>query len=211
VGDHLMRRCIVLLGILASFSLAAAAQGPQGVGADSYGETAVRAGVGAEPTSPLASPWRFAFGYQYNRIDLSGTPFTTLGANISASRLFTNWLGVEGQAGFGFGNSGGTTVPSNLTAKTILVAAGPRVVYHGPGRRLEFWAHGLVGMEHFRFSQTAGQLGSNTGLAGALGGGVDLRLTRSLTITGEADQLATRLFNGYQFHFQAVTSLVFRY
>ena len=211
MGDDLMRRCILMLGILASFSLAAAAQGPQGVGADSYGETAVRAGVGAEPSSPLASPWRFAFGYQYNRIDLSGTPFTTVGANISASRLFTNWLGLEGQVGFGFGNSGGTTVPPNLTVKTTSVVAGPRVVYHGPGRRLELWAHGLAGMEHFRFSQTAGQLGSNTGLAGALGGGADLRLTRSLTLTGEGDQLATRLFGGYQFHFQAVTSLVFRY
>ena len=66
-------------------------------------------------------------------------------------------------------------------------------------------------MEHFRFSQTAGQLGSNTGLAGVMGGGADLRLTRSLTLTGEADQVATKLFGGYQFHFQAVTSLVFRY
>ena len=132
VGDHLMRRYILLLGFLCSFSLAAAAQGPQGVGSDSYGETAIRAGVGAEPTAPLASPWRFAVGYQYNRIDLSGTPFTTVGANISASRLFTNWLGAEAQAGFGFGNSGGTTVPSNLTVKTTLVAAGPRLVLPRP-------------------------------------------------------------------------------
>lgn len=202
---------MLLLGILASTSLIAAAQGPQGVGADAFGGPAVRSGVGAEQTAPLATPWRFAFGYQYNRIDLSGTPFTTLGANLSASRLFTNWLGVEGQAGFGFGNSGGTTVPSNLSVKTTFVGAGPRLVYHGPGRRLEFWAHALVGMDHFRFSQTAGQLGSNTGLGGALGGGVDLRLTRNLTITGEADQLGTRLFGGYQFHVQGVTSLVFRY
>jgi len=211
-----MRRCILLLGLLASCSLIAAAQGPAGVGAGvaSYGSgggPTIREDVGSEPPFPLATPWRFSFGYQYNRIDLSGTPFTTVGANLTASRLFTNWLGLEGQAGFGFGNSGSTTSPPNLTVKSTLLAGGPRLVYHGPGRRVEFWLHGLVGMDHFRFSQTAGQLGSNNGLGGLLGGGVDLRLARNLTITAEGDQLATRFFGGYQFHLQAVTSLVFRY
>lgn len=203
-----MKRYILLLGFLASSSLTAGAQNPEGVGATVH--TSFK-NHEATSLSDLPSPWRFGFGYQYNRINLTGTPFTTTGANLSISRTFNNWFGLEGQAGFGFGNSGSTTVPSNLTAKSVFVAGGPRLVHHGPSRRLDLWVHGLVGMEHFRFSQTAGQLGSNTGLAGLLGGGSDFRVSRNLTITGEADVLGTRFGGGYQRHLQAVTSLVFRY
>jgi hypothetical protein len=54
-------------------------------------------------------------------------------------------------------------------------------------------------------------LGSNTGLAGLVGGGADFRITRNVIVTGEADEMGTRFFGGFQESFQVVTSLVFRY
>jgi hypothetical protein len=201
-----MRRGIFLLGILVFCSVASMAQGPAGVGAGSV--RAVQASGSESPSFLL--PWRFSVGYQYNRFNLTGTPFNTTGVNGSVSRVFNNWFGVEGQVGFGVGNTGSTTSPANLTAKSTFVAGGPRLVHRGRSR-LELWVHALGGMEHFRFSETAGGLGSNTGLAGMLGGGADFRLSRKVAITGEGDELGTRFFGGYQRHFQAVTSLVFHY
>lgn len=202
-----MKRCIFVLGFLMLCSLTASAQGPMGVGA-SFDTNSNPAGFSS---SSFLSPWRFAFGYQYNRINLTGTPFTTTGVNLSVSRNLWRWFGMEGQAGFGFGNPGSTTVPSNLTAKSVLVAGGPRLVHRGPTSRIDLWIHGLAGMEHFRFSQTAGELGSNTGLAGVGGGGLDVRINRNLILTGEADAMSTRLDGRYQRHFQAIGSLAFRY
>jgi hypothetical protein len=42
-------------------------------------------------------------------------------------------------------------------------------------------------MEHYRFNQTAGFLGSNNALAEAAGGGVDVYLKPHLAIRAEAD------------------------
>src|SRR5882672_4064402 len=99
-----MRRIyFLLLGVLL-FSVAVAAQGPAGVGA----------GAGSAPRSrsgPFSgsdnNPWEVAIGYQYNRINLIGTPFNTHGLNLTVTRFFGRWFGLDGQIGAGFhGNTG---------------------------------------------------------------------------------------------------------
>ena len=200
-----MRHGISLFAVLILISLSAAAQGPVGVGAE---------GFHAQTHSPLdsssfPSKWRFSIGYQYTRYNLTGSPFNTTGFNGSASRFFNNWFGLEGEGGFGEGQTGTTTVPANLTVKSLFISGGPRL-FRRYGR-LEGWVHALGGVQHFRFNQTAGELGSNTGAAALVGAGVDFRFSRDLTFAGEADQLGTRLFGGYERHFQVVTSLTFRY
>ncbi|SRR6267154_5068591 len=199
-----MRVAIFLLGIFLVFSASAAAQGPAGVG-------------GGTPSGPRYSsagqhedePWQFAVGYQYNRDNLVGSPFNTHGVNFSLARYFGRWFGVEAQVGVGFlGKTGQTTTPPNLDAKSIFVGAGPRVSYRNRSR-YEPWVHLVVGMEHFRFSQTAGVLGSNNALAGAAGGGVDVYLKPHVALRTEADALGSRFFSANQRSFQVVGGLVF--
>jgi len=90
------------------------------------------------------------------------------------------------------------------------VGGGGHLAYRGRGR-VEPWIHGVVGMEHFRFTQTAGLLGSNTALGGSAGGGADFHLNPHTAFRVEADWLGTRFFSANQRHFQVVTGLAFNF
>jgi hypothetical protein len=139
-------------------------------------------------------PWQFAVGYQYNRDNLLGSPFNTHGINFSLARYFGRWFGVEAQVGVGFmGNTGQTSTPPNLAVKSVFVGAGPRLVYRNRSRYVP-WVHLVLGLEHYRFSQTAGLLGSNNAPAGAAGGGVDIYLKPHIALRAEADAVGSRLF-----------------
>jgi predicted porin len=180
----------------------ALAQGPAGAGAGTRRGSARR----ADSTYELSN-WQVAVGYQFNRENLLGTPFDTNGLNVSVVRYFSSWLGAEGQLGLGFGNTGTTTVPSDLSAKSIIVGAGPRMALRGH-RRFEPWIHANIGVEHFRFSQTAGVLGTNNALAAVGGGGVDFRLNPRTSFRAEVDWIGSRFFSTSQRSFQMVTGLV---
>src|SRR5690242_4779827 len=98
--DHRMRKALFLLGAIFCFCLSASAQGPSGAGTG--------AGTGSKRRSGSTyelSQWQLSGGYQYERINLLGTPFNTNGLNVSAVRYFRRWLGAEGQLGFAFGNT----------------------------------------------------------------------------------------------------------
>jgi hypothetical protein len=199
-----MRVAIFLLGIFLFFSASAEAQGPAGVGAG--GGTGPRYSATGEHEY---DPWQIAIGYQYNRDNLLGTPFNTHGLNVSVARYFGRWFGVEAQVGAAFlGNTGQGSVPPKLSAKSIFSGVGPRLAYRNRSR-FEPWIHVVVGLEHYRFSQTAGLLGSNNALAGPAGGGVDVFLSPHLALRAEADALGSRFFGTNQRSFQIVGGLVF--
>jgi hypothetical protein len=204
-----MQRVLFLVGAVLFFSLSATAQGPAGVGGSAGTSSKSRSGPRPRYNYDLTQ-WQVSIGYQYNRINLLGTPFNTNGLNTSVVRYFGRWVGLEGQAGFGFGNTGATTAPPSLTANSLFAGGGPRLAFRGRSR-IEPWAHAIVGIEHFRFSQTAGVLGSNTALGGVGGGGVDFRLSARAAFRVEGDWLATRFFSVNQRHFQIVSGLVFNF
>ncbi len=199
-----MRTAIFLLSIFFFFSASAGAQGPAGVGGGP------QSGPGHISASQHEDePWQIAIGYQYNRDNLLGSPFNTHGVNISLARNFGRWFGVEAQLGTGFlGNTGQTTTPPNLDAKSLFVGVGPRLAYRNRSR-FEPWVHAIVGMEYFRFSQTAGVLGSNHALAGPAGGGVDVYLTSHIALRSEADAVFSRFFSTNQRSFQVIGGFVF--
>lgn len=198
-----MRQILILIGAVLFVSVSAAAQGPGLAGAGT------RSGP-RFPSNLGHTEWQAAIGYQYNRINMAGIPYNANGLNTSFVRFFGNWFALEGQVGLGIGTTGAATVPPGLTAKSIFVGGGPRLVHRGRGR-IEPWAHCVVGMEYFRFSQTAGLLGSNKGLGVVGGGGIDVRLGPRTSFRAEGDWLGTRFFSANQSHFQVVTGLVFNF
>ena len=202
-----MRKIHVLIAILI-FPLTAAAQGPAGAGAGSGPKASGSSGPFADTG---LSDWQLAVGYQYYRVNMTGTPFNTHGANMTLTRYFGRWFGVDGQLGIGFhGNTGSTTVPPNLGVHSLFAGGGPRLAYRGNGR-VQPWVHLVVGLEDFRFTQTAGVLGSNQALAGAAGGGADFLLSRHFSVRVEADALGTRFFSMNQRHFQVVSGFVLNF
>lgn len=198
-----MKRFVYLVGLSLLLTVSAAAQGPAGVGSNPRESSHTF-------SSPDFATWQVSVGYQYNRVNLLGTPFNTNGLNASIARYFGRWFGVEGQLGVGFGNTGATTTPTDLNVQSLFVGGGPRLAFRNRGR-IEPWLHFVVGEEHFRFNQTAGVLGSNTALAGAAGGGVDYLLGTHTAVRVEVDFIGSRFFSTNQRHFQAVSGLVFNF
>ena len=200
-----MRVGMFLLGILLLFSVPAGAQGPAGAG----GGASTRGPKYSATMEHADDPWQFAVGYQYNRDNLIGSPFNTHGANFDFTRYFGRWIGVEAQLGVGFlGKTGQTTVPPNLNAKSLYVGAGPRLIYRNRSR-YEPWVHLTAGLEHFRFSQTAGVLGTNNAFAGEGGGGMDVYFRPHLALRVEADAVESRFFSTNQRSFQVIGGVVF--
>jgi hypothetical protein len=105
------------------------------------------------------------------------------------------------------GKTGNTTTPPNIDTKSLFFGAGPRLAYR-KNSRYEPWVHLVVGMEHYRFSQTAGLLGSNTAFAGAAGGGLDVFLRTHVAVRLEADAVGSRFFSTNQRSFQVVGGVV---
>ena len=204
-----MRRIMPLLGAVLIFCISSAAQGPAGVGAGRGPRPSPSGRSRSIPASELPR-WQLAAGYQYNQINLTGSPFYTNGVNVSLVRYLNGWLGVEGQVGLGYGNTGVTTSPASLTAKSLSVGGGPRLAYRGHWR-IEPWVHGNAGVQYFRFNQTTGVLGSNRALAGLVGGGLDLSLNPQTMLRGEVDFIGTRFFNLRQRHFQATVGVVLNF
>ena len=198
-----MRTAIFLVGISLLFSASAGAQGPTGA---SSGPFSTHGPISAIPHSEDA--WQLSVGYQYNRDNLLGSPFNTHGANVSLTRYFGRWIGVEAQIGVNFiGNTGQTTNPPNLDAKSLFVGVGPRLTIRNH-TRYEPWVHVLAGMQLYRFSQTSGLLGNNNALAGPVGGGVDVHLAPRLAFRTEADIMGSRFFSTNQRSFQAIAGIV---
>jgi hypothetical protein len=202
-----MRQTLIVVGAMLFLSVSASAQGPVGAGADSHPRT--RSGPHPRTAYELTNS-QVSLGYQFNRINLTGSPFDTNGLNASFVRYFGRRMGAEAQVGLGFGNTGATTAPPNLTAKSVFAGGGPRLALRGHGP-IEPWVHGIVGMEHFRFSQTSGVLGNNTALAAVGGGGIDFRFNPRASFRVEGDWLGSRFFSVNQRSFQVVTGLVFNF
>ena len=192
-----MKSILTVLAAAFLFALPAAAQGPAGLGS-------AHAGIGYISE---AKPWQFSFAYQYNAVNLTGKGFQTNGGNITVTRFFRSWFGVEGQLGAGAGNTGTTTNPPNLNARSLLLVGGARVALRGHGR-LEPWIHGDTGLLHFNVNQTAAVLGSNSSFEYQGGAGADLDLTENLALRAEGDVMETHFFGSGQRDIQILGSVV---
>jgi hypothetical protein len=166
---------------------------------------------------PDRSCFQLGFGYQYQHFNgVDGRTFNNNGYNIDvALHLFDAITGasgrlaaaVEGSGAFGFdGHTDGT--PS-LDAKSLFLGAGPRLSIES-GSRFEPWVHGLVGLEHLRFTQIPG-FGTSNGLGFMLGGGLDFKLQPRLVWRVQADYLGTDFQSSVQSNYSIGTGVIFRF
>jgi len=202
-----MRRVILLLGAVLSLSVAATAK-----------ENAVTlapvlpAAAAASPQGSSDSPgdWQLAFSYQYNRLRLGpNSHANTHGFNTSVVRFVGGHFGLEGDLGTGFGNTGSSGVPANLVVKTVFLGGGPHISFNRDSA-FEPWVHGLIGLEHYRFTQT-GTLGTSNAVAWTLGGGADLHFNPRTAFRVQGDYLGTRPNSSTQSNFQLIVGLVFNF
>jgi hypothetical protein len=162
---------------------------------------------------PDTGCFNLGFGYQYQHMNEVGSSFHTNGVSIDFGMhlidLITGGegrltLGAEGAVNAGFG--GHTGGINSLDVKTLFAGGGPHVALENTSR-FEPWIHGLVGLEHFRFTQSA-TLGSNNGLGYMLGGGVDFRLTPKIFWRVQGDYLGTRFQSELQSNYSTGTGIV---
>jgi hypothetical protein len=211
-----MRKFLLLCGVVLLSSVAAAAQ-------SDISAIAAPSPAAALPASPQfaqraqLTDWQISIGYQFSRFNMPSqtmnsdtVPAFTVnddGLDVSFTRFFLSWGGLEAEAATGFG-SGST--PQIASATSLFVGGGPRFARRGHGR-FEPWGHVLVGLEHFRFTQTAIDYGSNNALAFMGGGGVDIHLNGRTAIRVQADYLETGLFSRSQSNFDVGVGVVFNF
>jgi hypothetical protein len=175
------------------------------------------------PAAPQAlsrldlTSWQLAFTYQFSQFRMpgEGTKNTLVpdftandnGYDVSFTRFLNNWGGLEGNIGMSFG---GTSTPLIKTSKFLFVGGGPRFALRGHGR-IEPCGHVLVGLGHFRFSQTATVYGSNNSVAFLGGFGADFHLNPRTAFRVEGNYLGTALFKEPQASWQVGAGIVLNF
>lgn len=162
---------------------------------------------------PDAGCFALGLGYQFQHFNVLGTSFHNNDYNVNLTMHLFDLVtgaygrlivGVEGAANAGFG--GKTNGSPSLDAKSLFLGAGPHVAI--PNRsRYEPWVHGLVGLQHFRFTQSS-ILGSNSALGFTVGGGVDIRLAPRAYWRLEGDYVGTTFQSSIQSNYGAGTGIV---
>ena len=165
---------------------------------------------------PARDCFELGIGYQYQNFDVLGSKFHNNGYNADFDMHLVDLVtgadgrltvGVEGAVAAGFGgNTGGN--PS-LQVKSLFLGAGPHLAIENKSR-FEPWVHGLLGWEHFRFTQTT-TLGSNSALGYMVGGGVDIRLIPKIYWRFQADYLGTHFQSSLQSNYSAGAGIVLHF
>jgi hypothetical protein len=212
-----MRKLLVVCGVVLLSSVAALAQ-------DNIATVAAPVPAAALPAPPqvAAGPslpdWQISIGYQFNRLNMpsasalvkneAGVPAFTVnssGVNGSFTRFFDRWGGIEAESGTGFGSG---SIPAIKAVGSVFVGGGLRVAVRGHGR-VEPWAHAVVGVEHFRFTQTNSGYGSDTSVAFVGGGGADFHVNGRTALRAQADFLETNIVSQAEYSLQIVGGVVF--
>jgi opacity protein-like surface antigen len=160
--------------------------------------------------------FQLGIGYEYEHFNVLGTSFHDhaytanftmhlFDAVTGATGRLT--VGAEGALDAGFG--GHTTGTPSSDAKSFFVGAGPHAALE-TNSRFEPWVHGLVGLQHFRFTQGA-VLGSNSALGFKVGGGVDIRLAPRISWRVEGDYVGSDFQSGIQSNYSAGTGIVLHF
>lgn len=213
-----MRKLLLLCGVVLLSSVAAVAQSDiSTVVAPTTGSAQPASPVPASPqgaSRPDFTDWQISLGYEFTRLNMPAqsagrytVPAFTVnddGFDVSFTRFFSRWAGIEAESASGFGSGSVSQISS---AKSLFVGGGPRFAYRG--HRVEPWVHTLIGLEHLRFTQTSVAYGSNNSVGFLGGGGVDFHVNVRTAIRVQADYLGTRFFGEGESSFQIGAGVAF--
>jgi len=208
-----MWKLLTLFGALLCLSLTAAANDSTGAleATSPDSQPAAPAPVPLYPTN--RDPWQVGAGFQYQHFQPYNLSFHNLGYNAEISRYFNNWLGIEAAIQTGFGHTETTPVIlRSLDAKSFFIGGGPHLVLTNRSR-IEPWFHGLVGLEHFRFTETNNSLGlgSTSTVGFMLGGGVDFKVKGSVFWRVEANYIGSDFPYTFQNNYSLGTGLIINF
>jgi hypothetical protein len=143
-------------------------------------------------------------GYTFMRFyEVPSITQTQNGFNIGGVYYYkSGFVGADGELLATFGSALG------YHSRLSFAGGGPRFRWSGP-RGLELWGHALVGGAHLT-PRTA--FGSQGAFGYVAGGGIDVNAHhRRIAYRAEADLLATRFFNTYQYSPQVSVGIVFKF
>ena len=174
---------------------------------------AAQSGAGSAPQ------WEVAAGYSFIRAGtVASTHFNMHGGSISAAANVNTWLGFVGEVGY---DSTKNVPPAGFKLNVTSYMFGPRVSYRGHDR-FTLFVHDLIGVGHAGgtlytagFQQGTAPPAAQNDFAMALGGGLDVNLSRRWAIRAfQTDWLFTTFPNGMgnrQHSFRFTTGIVLRF
>jgi hypothetical protein len=180
-----MRRSIVLC--IAALCMAGAASAQNTISAPA---PSAPAPSGANRSYSEDSKWLIGFGYAYQRFNIGASSVNMNGIQASVARFSNEYLAFEGGVTATFG-----TVTPSIAQHLVFYGGGARI--QARGRKLQPWAHALVGGTYARFTQSIGTATFN-GLGIMAGGGVDLKFNSFAAFRVQGDFLSSRISAAWQ-------------
>jgi hypothetical protein len=214
-----MRKILVFWGAFLCLSLPAAAQ-EIATAFDTGNPASEPAAEAAPAPDPIPVPanftpsdrdqWQLGVGFQYQHFNVFNLSFHDLAYNASITRYLNDWFGLEGTAIMGWGHTNTTPqVPRALDAKSFFIGGGPHIALNNK-TKIEPWGHVVVGLAHFRFTQT-NNLGSNSSFGFLAGGGVDVKLGGRAYWRIQGDYVETHFQSMSENNYSFGSGLVFNF
>ncbi|MFZ0637356.1 MAG: hypothetical protein WA755_19245 [Candidatus Acidiferrales bacterium] len=182
----------------ASPSLAPAIPGG-GAAADDQTGGSGRWLIGRSYSDPIQ--FQASVNYAWTRFEaFSNNKFGLNGFDASLT-MYIKGMGFEGQLIGGMGD------PNGVFSKLAFAGGGVHYRFR-EGRKLEPWAHILVGRANFEPQTAYGHTGS---FGWEVGGGVDYRVLPWISLRGGANALGTRLYSTNQVNPEIFTGFVINF
>lgn len=146
-------------------------------------------------------------GFSHARVDFGGDYTGFNGAEGAVTGNISRYVGIKGDYAFHFKSF--DAAPFNVNAKTHTLVGGLQLKDNSKETTIKPFGHLMAGLTHARLSGIVSD--SETGWAGVIGGGVDIKVSPRVDIRAiQLDYNPTRLGGSTQHNFRVGVGLVFR-
>jgi outer membrane protein with beta-barrel domain len=146
-------------------------------------------------------------GYSHNRVDFGGDHEGFNGVEAAVTGNISRYVGLKGDYAFHFKSF--DAAPFDLDARAHNLVGGVQFKDNSKETKLKPFAHLMAGIQHARVSGLVSD--SETGFAGVIGGGLDIRLSPRVDFrVVQLDYNPTRLGGETQHNFRVGIGIVFR-
>lgn len=148
-------------------------------------------------------------GYSHARVDFGGSDFEGFnGVEGAVTGNISRYIGLKGDYAFHF-KSFDAPAPFNVDAKTHTLVGGVQFKDNSKDTKVKPFAHLMAGFTNGRVTGFVSD--SETGFAGIIGGGVDIKISPRVDIRAiQFDYNPTRLGGETQHNFRVGVGVVFR-